>query len=170
MEPQKFEQKLQYRLTYQEAYDTFYLLASRQSKKTRIFLGICLTAIAIVLLVLFGMDGRKVHYFFLALIAILLLFYLIYHPALRARAGAANVAKTNGLYKITLNEAGQIRLPGNQTLRFGEDRYARAVETDTVFALRIDTQHTLCIPKRILKNHEIEQIREMIENNTRKSK
>lgn len=168
MDSQKFEQNLQYRLTWQEAYDTFYLLASRQSKRTKLVLGICLTAISVILLILFAMDSRKVHYLLLALIAILLLFYLIYHPVLRARKGAANVAKINGLYKVTLNGTGQIRLPGNETLQFGEDKYARAVETDTIFALRIDAQHTLCIPKRILTEHEINQLRQMIESNTRR--
>ncbi len=157
-----------YKLTYQEAYDTFYLLASRQSKRTRILLGICLTAAAVCLLILFAADSRGIHYLFLAAIAILLLFYLLYHPVLSARKGARNVAKANGTYQITVNGSGRIRLPGNQTLQFGEDKYARAVETDSIFALRIDTQHTLCIPKRILKEREILQIRQMIEEHTRR--
>lgn len=164
----KFDLHFTYKLTYQEAYDTFYLLASRQSKRTKTLLGICLTAVAVCLLILFAADSRGIHYLFLAVIAILLLFYLLYHPLLSARKGAKNVAKTNGTYKITVNESGRIQLPGNQTLQFGEDKYARAVETDSIFALRIDTQHTLCIPKRILKEREILQIRQMIEHHTRK--
>lgn len=158
----QFQKTLQYRLTYQEAYDTFYLMAFRQSKRTRLLFGICLTAITVLLLVFFALDSRTVYNLFLALIAILLLFYLIYHPTLAARRGAAKVAKTNGLYRITVHSSGQIDLPGNQTLKYGEDKYARAAETDSIFALRIDTQNTLCIPKRILQENEVQEIRKLL--------
>ncbi len=160
----KFKLNLEYKLTYQEAYDTFYLLASRRRRLTTILFIIALTAIAVVLLILFAIDPRKVHYLFIAIIAILLLFFIIYQPALSARRGARNVARTNGTYKISLNESGKIGLPDKTTLRFGEDRNARAAETDTIFALRVDRDHTICIPKRILKGKQEDQVRQMIEN------
>lgn len=157
-----FRKTLQYRLTYQEAYDTFYLMAFRQSRRTRLLLGICLTAAAVLLLVLFARDSRTVYNLFLAIIATLLLFYLIYHPALAARRGAAKVARTNGTYRITIHGSGRIDLPGNQTIQFGEEKYARAAETDTIFALRPDTQNTLCIPKRLLSETEAAEIRKIL--------
>lgn len=159
----QFKQTFQYQLTYREAYDASYLLASRQSRRTKFFLGVCLTAISVFLLILFAMDGRRVQDLFLALIAVMLLFYLIYHPVLCARKGARNVERINGMYKVTVTGSGQFFLPDGQSLQFGKDKYARAVETDTVFALRIDRQNTLCIPKRILKASEVCQIRQMLQ-------
>ncbi len=162
----KFKLNLEYKMSYQEAYDAFLLLASRRRKSATILFVIALTAIAVVLLILFALDPRKVHYLFLAVIAILLLFYIIYQPALSARRGAKNVAKTNGIYKISLDESGRIGLPDKSILLFGEDKHARAAETDTIFALRVDKDHTICIPKRILgKNQEV-QVRQMIEDHT----
>lgn len=162
MAEQKFELVFEYRLTRQEAYDTFYLLASRLSKRTKRLFFAGLTGVSVSLLILFGMDSRKIHYLFLALIAILLLFYVLYYPVLCAKKGAENVARTDGIYRVELNADGLIRLPPGQVLEYGSDQYARTVETDRIFAVRIDGQHTVCIPKRILKESEISRLREIL--------
>lgn len=164
MSEQKFDFVFRYKLTRQEAYDAFYLLASRQSKKAKIFYFAGLTGISAYMLLLFALDSRKLHCLFLALIAVALLFYLLYRPVFCARKGAENVVRTNGTYQVELSASGLIRLPPDQVLKFGSDRYARFVETDYIFALRIDAQHTLCIPKRILKESEIDRIRDILCN------
>ena len=80
-----FNYTFHYRLSYQEAYDTFYLLATRLTRKKKIIYGILLTAIAVLSLVFYGLDTRKVHLCLLAIFAAVLLFYLLYYPVFSAR-------------------------------------------------------------------------------------
>lgn len=150
---------LKYKLTYQEAYETFYVLASRLSRKTRIAIGVVLTVITAVLLVLFAMDGTRAHYLFLAICSVALLFYILYQPVISARRGARQVERTSGTYHVILHEDGTIDLPGEKNLKIKGDKYARIIETDSVFAMRVDTQHTICIPKRVMKDADEKFIR-----------
>ena len=150
---------LKYKLTYQEAYEAFYVLASRLSRKIRILISVILTAIAAVLLVLFAMESTRAHYFFLAICSVALLFYILYQPVISARRGARQVERVNGTYHVIVHEDGTIDLPGEKNLKVKGDKYARTIETDEVFALRIDAQHTICIPKRVMKDADEELIR-----------
>lgn len=163
-----FNYTFHYRLSYQEAYDTFYLLATRLTRKKKIIYGILLTAIAVLSLVFYGLDTRKVHLCLLAIFAAVLLFYLLYYPVFSARKGAAKVVKLNGNYQFTVNQLGQITLPqsrdtqtGHCIVTLGEDKHSRVLETDTIYAIRADAQTTLCLPKRILKNGQKENLDQM---------
>ena len=149
-----------YQLQYQEAYETFYLLASKRSRRTNRLIGICLTVITAVLLLLYGLDSRKIHYLFLAFISILLLFYLIYSPVLKARKGATAVDRQHGYYKAGFSEDGAITLPSSEPLRLSEDPHSRVIETETIFAIRADREHTICLPKRILEETQERDLRE----------
>ena len=156
-----FNYTFHYRLSYQEAYDTFYLLATRLTGKKKFIYGILLTAVAILSLVFYGLDTRKVHLCLLAIFAAALLFYLLYHPALAARKGAAKVTRLAGNYQFTINQLGQITLPqpkGDKNapciVTLGEDKHSRVLETDSIYAIRADAQTTLCLPKRILKKDQ----------------
>ena len=57
--------RFDYRLSYDEAYEAFYLLSFKWDRRFRLFAGLGLSVIAIVLMVLFAMDNRKIHYFFI---------------------------------------------------------------------------------------------------------
>ena len=151
--------ELQYTLSYQEAYETFYVLASRRSSRTRIITAVLLTAIAIIMLVLFANNGIKIHYLFLAICSIALLFYVLYQPIITAKHGAAKVQKAGGKYRIILFSDGKIRFPNGEELCLKEDKYSRVIETENVFAMRIDAYHTVCVPKRILKEKDEQFIR-----------
>lgn len=151
-----------YNLNYDEAYDTFLLLSRKWSKKISIIIGIALTVIAVVMLVLNFLDNRKVHYFFIAIIAVLLLFYLIYVPVLKAKRGANKVQKQKGTYKIQVTSRGKIVLPRKDAIDLAGDKDARAIETQKLFAVRTDGTNTFCFPKRIMKENEIEGIREIL--------
>lgn len=151
-----------YRLSYEEAYETFLLLAKKWSEKVRLGIGIVLTLISIVMMVLNFMDNRKIHYFFILIIAILLLFYLIYGPILKAKPGALKVRKQGGTYKIQVTSSGKIILSGSESIDLSGDKDARGIETETVFAIRTDNINTFCIPKRVMKTEEIEGIREIL--------
>lgn len=155
-----FNYTFHYRLSYQEAYDTFYLLATRLTGRKKVIYGILLTAIAVLSLIFYGLDTRKVHLCLLAIFAAALLFYLLYYPALAARKGAAKVAKLAGNYQFTINQLGQITLPQPESSKnpcivtLGEDKHSRVLETDSIYAIRADAQTTLCLPKRILKKEQ----------------
>lgn len=153
---------LKYKLSYQEAYDAFYVLASRRSRRTRLLTGAVLAAISAGMLVMYGLNRTGFHYLFLAVCSIALLFYIIYQPVIGARRGARQVARADGTYHVVLHEGGTIDLPGENGLSIRGDKFSRAVETDTVFAIRIDAGHTVCIPKRILKGSEEDMIRGLI--------
>ena len=90
-----FDYTFQYKLSYQESYDTFYLLASRLNKHKRIIYTIILTSISVLSLIFYRLDTRKVYFCLLAVFSVALLFYLLYHPSLAARKGAAKVARLN---------------------------------------------------------------------------
>ena len=154
--------KLNYSLTEDEAFQAFYLLASRRSGIMKWIVSAVLAALTLVLLVFYAADSRRVHLLFLAVCAIALLFYILYQPLLRAKRGARRVGKTGGRYQITLYQDGRISLPGEDTLKLSGDKYARAIETDMIFALRPDAQHTICIPKRILPAEEADFIRTVL--------
>ena len=160
-----FNYTFHYQLSYQEAYDTFYLLATRITKKGKIIYGMLLTAVAVLSLIFYGLDTRKVHLCLLAIFAVALLFYLLYYPTFAARKGATKVATLAGNYQFTINQLGQITLPqpnGNEKASYivtlGKDKYSRVLETDTIYAIRADAQTTLCLPKRILTKDQKAQL------------
>lgn len=99
-----------YKIKYEEGYETFYSLSMKFGKRMRNLLILVMTVIAAVMLFLYYRDSRKIHYFFIAVLDILLLYGLIYMPALKARKGAKKakkVSRQNGTYKIELT--GSIR-------------------------------------------------------------
>ncbi|MGL4607457.1 MAG: hypothetical protein ACRCU3_08345 [Eubacteriaceae bacterium] len=151
-----------YQLKGEEAYETFLLLAKKWNAKIRWIIGIFLTIVASVMLVLNFLDNRKVHYFFIAIIAVLLLFYLIYSPILKAKRGTRKVMKQKGTYRVKITNQGKIVLSQTEAMDLSGDKDARAIETETVFAIRVDGVNTVCIPKRIMEKEEIFGIREIL--------
>lgn len=158
----KTSYRFSYKLSYDEAYEAFSVLAFKRSRKFQLIAGIALTAAAVIMLVTFALDSRKVMNLFLALLAVLLLFYLIYFPVLKARKGARSVAKANGVYKVEVVDVGTISLPNMKPIDLAGDKDARAVETDNIIAIRPDSSHTFCIPKRVMKEKEIYGVREIL--------
>lgn len=154
--------EFEYKLTYEESYETFYLLSMKWGKAKRNILAAVLTAIAVVMLILYYQDSRGIHYFFLAILAIMLLAYLLYVPALKARKGAIRVSRQNGKYRIELTRDGRIRA-GKEVVELKGDKDARVIETDTIFIIRPDRVHTFCLPKRILSEEEVTEVREILD-------
>lgn len=150
----KEQYKLNYTLTYEEAYESFYQLSNKWSNKKKLIIGIFLTAVAVIMLVLRFFDKSGIHYSFIAFVSILMLFYLIYAPMLKAKFGARSVARQKGLYKFTITSAGELILPNGEVMELSNDKDARVIETSRIFILRPDGRHTFCIPKRILKGDE----------------
>lgn len=166
VQEKKVQKKLDfvYKLKYEESYETFLVLNMKYSKKVRGILTVVMTVIAAVMLILHWLDNRSVHYYVIAIIDILLLFYSIYAPVLKAKKGAKTVTRKNGTYKIGLTEKSVIHSQGITT-QLKSDKDARAVETENVFVLRPDRMHTFCLPKRILTSDEIKKVRQILKTN-----
>jgi predicted membrane protein len=150
-----------YKLTYEEIYEAFFLLSFRIKKQVRVLFGILLTAIAVIMLVLFALNNTRIYYSYIAVIAILLLFYMIYYPILKSRKGAKIVAENNGFYKVSISSDGTLTLNKNRTPLNG-DKHARAIETVRSFIIRPDAFNTICIPKRIMRKNDIDFVRKVL--------
>ena len=150
-----------YKLTYDEIYESFLLLNQRWGKKGRIFVGVALVIITIAMLLGYYLDSQKMHYFLLAIFSILLLYYLIYVPVIKAKRGAQKVSKINGRYRVKIRANGKIQAE-TEVIDIAGDKDARVIETDRLYVLRPDNRHTFCLPKRIMKQDEIEEIRELL--------
>lgn len=153
--------KFEYKLNYEESYAAFYLLCMKWGKRKRSILAALLTVIAIAMLAAYWFDSRKIHFFFIAVLAILLLYYLIYVPVLKAKKGAKKVYRQDGIYKVELTCDGKIRTE-DECLELKGDKDARAVETNSIFVIRPDRVHTFCFPKRIMTDVEIQQVRTIL--------
>lgn len=155
----------EYQLSYDEAYQTFYRLAFRWSRSFRIAVGVGLTIVAIAMLILFALDSTRIHYFFIAIVAVLMLAYLVYMPVLKARKGAAGVARASqrgGRFRLSLSPDGELTLGDGETIDLSAAKAGRAIETDTLFILRPDNLHTCCLPKRIMSGKEEDGVREIL--------
>lgn len=157
--------KFSYRLSYEEAFETFLLLSKKWNKKIRGAVASLLVVISCIMLGICYFDGRKIHYLFIGIISIALLFYMIYSPYLRAKKGAKAVSKKNGIYKVEITTDGKLILPSVGVLDLAGDKDSRAIETEGLFIIRSDRKNTVCIPKRIIKESEIIAVRSILENN-----
>lgn len=157
----------QYKLNYNEAYETFLLLSTKWSRKVRLIITAAVIVIAVVMMILYFMDGTKAHLFFIAILAIALVAYMLYFPPLKARKGAARVAKTGGTYKIVLTADGRIVLPNQESVPLNGDKQSRVLETENVFAIRADRLTTICIPKRVVRKADLDGVREIFRTHVR---
>lgn len=46
----------------------------------------------------------------------------------------------------------------------GEDKYSRVLETDSIYAIRVDSQTTLCLPKRVTNKEQQKNLHQMFLN------
>lgn len=154
--------EFRYRLTYEEAYEAFLNLLQRGNKKLRTLATIAVGVIATGLLIGFAMDHTRVHFIYTALMSVIVLALLIYLPELNAKKGAKKVGKAGGSYQVRISRGGQVILPRREPVPLAGDKNSRAVETENLFVIRTDVSNTLCIPKRTMKDPEIEDIRKIL--------
>lgn len=159
--------RFDYHLSYDEAYRAFRTLATKRGEKFQILVGLGLTAVVIACLILFLLDNRRVNYFFIAIVALLMLFYLIYSPILKSKRGARAVQKAGGHFKVEVRREGTISLPKREPIELAGDKDARTIELDDMFVIRPDLSNTYCIPKRIIKPKELDGFRELLAAYTR---
>lgn len=151
-----------YKLKYEECYETFWALNLKWSQKKRKIIMAILTFIAMLMLVEYYLDYKKVYCFVVAIIDILVLYYLIYIPILKAKNGARKVNRQGGIYKIKLTDKGKVIIQ-DEVIDLSGDRASRAVETKLVFAIRPDNIHTFCIPKRIMTEEQVCEVQRILQ-------
>ena len=158
-----------FKLNYDEVYEAFLQLNRKWNKKIYLFMGTALTAIAVAMLIGYYLDSQKLHFFLLAIFSILMLYYLIYVPVLKAKRGAQKVSKINGTYRVRIARDGKIHM-GKDTIDIKGDKDARVIETDHLYVLRPDNSNTFCLPKRIMKKEEVEELRKLFQEYIKYSK
>ena len=158
----------QYSLSYDEAFEAFLLLSARGRKRNRDFTAVALIVLAAGLTVLYAYNPYQLEYFLMAALVLATFGGVVYYPKIKARSGAKRVAGAQGLYKVELSTDGHIRAAAGPGLELAADKDARAFETDTLFVLRPDRQHTFCLPKRIMTGREIELTRSIVADHVKK--
>lgn len=123
-----------------------------------------LTALAVGLLIAYYLDSRKIHYFYIAILTVLLLFYLIYAPVIRGKHGARKVMRAGGTYGVSLTKDGRVVMADGSSIDMAGDKNARFIETASSFIIRADNIHTFCLPKRIMSDAEILEVRELLKD------
>ena len=153
--------KFRYSLTYQEAYDAFLALAMRYTKKVKYGLMAAIVLITVICMVMFITNPERFYVFFMVIFAVLMTAYLFYMPVIKAKKGACQVARINGTYEVTITSAGRIVLAGEED-DLKQDKNSRAVELKESFAIRVNSYTTVCIPKRVMRESQIEAVREIL--------
>lgn len=150
-----------YSLSYQEAYDAFLALAMRYTKKVKYGLMATIVLVAIFSMVIFAMDPDRFYVFFLVIMAVIMTIYLFYMPIIKAKKGAAQVARIGGTYEVAITSTGKIILAGVED-DLKQDKNSRAVELKDSFAIRPNSYTTVCIPKRTMRPSQVEAVREIL--------
>lgn len=151
-----------FRLSYDEAFEAFHNLLERGNKKLRTAATAGVALAATGLLIGFALDRTKMHFLYTALMAVIVLSLLIYAPVINAKKGAKKVAAANGSYQLRISSKGQVILPRKEPISMAGDKNSRAIETRNLFVIRTDNTNTICIPKRIMKDTEIDDIRKIL--------
>lgn len=144
----------EYRLTRDEAYQAFYLLAKVGSKTVR---GITLTILALVgaaLTAMYALNPLRLEYEIMAILCAVTFVAVVVTPSWKARRGAKLVAQTGGFYRLGFGQD-FVETPDGERIGLALDRLAKAFETPELFVLRPSRVMTLCVPKRLLKHDQI---------------
>ncbi len=150
-----------YSLSYQEAYDAFLALAMRYTKKVKYGLMTAIVAVTVCCMVMFIMNPDRFYVFFMIIIAVLMTAYLFYMPVIKAKKGASQVARINGTYEVGITSTGKIILAGQED-DLKQDKNSRAVELKDSFAIRLNSYTTVCIPKRTMRESQIDAVRDIL--------
>lgn len=154
--------QLSYVLTYDEALSSFLFVATRRSETSRKILSVVLLSLAAALIVFYGLYPYHLEYMALALLSLALWVMVVPYPSYKAKRGARAVARAKGTYQVELFSDGYIQPWVSQRLPLSGDKAARGCETEQLFVLRPDSQHTFCLPKRAMKPAEIDFVRQTL--------
>ena len=151
-----------YKITYDEAYETFYLILDRRGNRMRYLVSMMLGLISVSLIWKYIKEPENITYSFLAFFCTLFIFWVLGAPHLKAKKGAKFVCQNDGNYEVKIQKNGCIYLKGNVKIMLNGDKDARAYETKQLFAVRTDREHTFCLPKRMMNLSEEEFVRDVL--------
>lgn len=154
-------------LTYEEAREAFLLIIDRRSPAVRRLMGSLLLGLGALCAYAYSIHPYGLHYALLGLLFAFFSFLVFARPSLKAGSAARRLAGAGGTYALILSEKGYFLLPDGEKLFLRGDSRSRAFETNTLFAIRPDRLHTVCLPKRSLRDTEVKQVRNILKTYVR---
>lgn len=151
----------EYRLTYREAYEAFYLLAKVGSETVRRITLVILFLLGAALTVGYAFWPRRLDFQIMAFLCVVTFVAVVVAPTWKAKRGAKKVERTGGFYRLGLGE-GFVVTPDGQRHPLAADKWAKAFETKDLFVLRPSRVQTFCLPKRILVHDQISHVRHIL--------
>ncbi|MDR3135751.1 MAG: hypothetical protein LBU69_06640 [Deltaproteobacteria bacterium] len=154
-------QTKEYQLTWEEAYQAFYLLAKVGSRRLR---GTVLTALALLgaaLTVMYGLRPMRLDYQLMAILCVVTFVAMAWAPSWKARKGARQVELKGGFYSLGIGE-GFVATPDGDRHPLSGDRRAKAFETPGLFVIRPSRAFTFCLPKRVLAEGEAQKVSDIL--------
>lgn len=154
-------------LTYEEIREAFLMIIDRRSRTSRLAMNISLFLLALVCVCLYALYPQGLQFALMACLFAFFSFLVCVYPSWKAGRAARIVVKKGGTYKFSLSSEGYFILPGGEKLLLKGDSRSRAFETDTLFAVRPDRYHTICLPKRVIRTSDLIQVRSILQSNIR---
>lgn len=142
---------LEYQLTQKEIKES---LKCRNWKREGIFKTvniIILTVVIMVAIIEYAKHPDQFYIMILAVVALFLLFYLIYVVSLRRTYQARKILKNRGIYIVDIKD----------------EEVDISLESEHVFTWKKGNE-TYCVPKRILESEQEEELRKIINRNAKK--
>lgn len=155
-----------FKLTFEEASEAFLLIIDRRSRISRLAMGMTLLLLALVNVILYALHPYGLQYAMMAFQFAVFSFLVFAYPSIKARFAAKSVVRQGGYFKLMLSTDGYFILPGGDKLRLNGDRHSRVLESNTLFAIRPDKSHTLCLPKRVVRASDISLVRQIFQSST----
>ena len=154
---------VQYQPTYDELKEAIALLVEKRSKRSRRVVGCLWLIAALICLVLYIREPIGLHYAFGALVGSVTATLVWGYPDIKAAAEAKKILKKKGTYKLQIRSDGYVIPYGLDPLSLSEDKKSRAYETDRLFSIRPDLNHSIYLPKRAMDKNRIEFTRNILQ-------
>jgi hypothetical protein len=148
-----------YSLTGEEALDGLKAVADPH-RRLRMILLACFLILSGMLLaasIPVRQEGKIVYEVLSAVCAGMTILLLNNHAGHLRRAAKAASFQGNR-YEVTIGDEGWIRTRNGTAVPIRQDRGSRLIETDMVYVIRPDRQHTFVIPKPAVKEAQKEKI------------
>lgn len=154
------EYQISYEITRQEVCEGFAEINGRYSTSVKYM--ICSGVVISIVYLLYQQYCNRLAIYntITAIFGIVILFYILYAPIIKARRTAAYVAKAGGKICFTLNENGEITLD-KEVVSMGDYKRGRMIETERLYVIHLDKDHNFILPKRIMSSCERKDIFEV---------
>lgn len=162
--------RFRYHMTYDEVYEAFYLILDRRGSLARYVVSGILGLISACCIWGYAKRPENLTYSFLAFICAVFMLWLLGGIHIKAKKGAKRVYKNKGMYEVEIRINGYIYLNNNSKIKINGDKNSSGYETENIFALRTDREHTFCLPKRMMNLEEQEFVRNVLEENVSRYK